>query len=78
MDHFINKKELIWGCLKILISITDVCAAQYHSGTICYELMLLALQRGFVIDSIVQASGHGKCICDSQGGLEKTVIGLIL
>ena len=33
-DHFIDKKELIWGCLKTLISITDAYAAHYCSGTV--------------------------------------------
>ena len=29
-----------------------------------------------MIDCIIQASGHGKCICDSQGGLDKTLLDL--
>ena len=38
--------------------------------------MLLAIEFGVVIDLIIQASGHGKCICDSQGGLDKTWLDL--
>ena len=38
--------------------------------------MLLALQWGCPIDRILQASGHGKCIVDSQGGLDKTFLDL--
>ena len=29
---------------------------------------------GFPIDHIIQASGHGKCICESQGELDKTLL----
>ena len=42
VDLFVEKKELIWGSLFTLISICDGCSAQYHSGSVCYELCLLA------------------------------------
>lgn len=38
--------------------------------------MLLALEYGIPIDRVIQASGHGKYICDSQGGLDKTLLDL--
>ena len=63
-EIFLDKKELIWGSLETLISFTDGCAAKYCTGSVCYEILLLALQCGCHIDHILQASGHEKCICD--------------
>jgi len=73
-DIFMNEKDFIMSSLKMLISMCDGCSAQYRSGSVCYELMLLAIQWGIPIHRVIQAPGHGKCICDSQGGLDKTVL----
>ena len=43
-DLFLMRKELIWDALHTLISICDGCAVQYRSGSVCYELCLLAAQ----------------------------------
>ncbi|KAL7530697.1 hypothetical protein ACHAXR_005056 [Thalassiosira sp. AJA248-18] len=74
VDIFLNEKDFIMSSLKMLISMCDGCSAQYRSGSVCYELMLLAIQWGIPIHRVIQAPGHGKCICDSQGGLDKTVL----
>ena len=75
-DLFHEKKELVWNTLDTIISITDGCSSQYRSGSVCYELMLLAIAWGVPIDRVVQASGHGKCMVDSQSGLDKTLLAL--
>ena len=73
-DIFLAKKELVFRSLKSIISICDGCAAQYRSGSVCYELMLLAVVWDIPIDRVIQASGHGKGIVDSQSGKDKTLL----
>ncbi|KAL7523541.1 hypothetical protein ACHAWF_000561, partial [Thalassiosira exigua] len=69
-----NKKELNVCELKVLISLVDGCAEQYRSGSVCYELCNLAREFGIVYDRIIQVPSHGKCIVDSQNGLDKTLL----
>ena len=69
-----DKKELKSATLKVIISLVDGCAAQYRSGSVCYELCQLAMEFGIVYDRIIQASGHGKCVVDAMNGIDKTLL----
>ena len=71
-----KRKELKLGTFRILVSIVDGCAVQYRSGSVCYQLCCLAKEFNIVYDRIVQAAGHGKCVVDSQNGLDKTLLDL--
>lgn len=75
-DLFLERKEIVMKAVRLIIRISDGCSAQYRSGTVYYELLLLAIQWGCTIDSINQASGHGKCLIDSQLGLDKSLLDL--
>jgi len=75
-DVFLERREIIMSSLKIIISICDGCSGHYRSGSVCYELMLLAITWNIPIDRIIQAPGHGKCIVDSQSGKDKTLLDL--
>ena len=63
-----------WKDLEVIISTVNGCAAQYCSDSVCYELCQLAAEFGIVYNCIIQASGYGKCVVDSQSGLDKTLL----
>ncbi|KAL7546848.1 hypothetical protein ACHAWF_010174 [Thalassiosira exigua] len=69
-----ERKEMKVGVLKVLVCICDGCAVQYRSWNVCYELCSLAKEFNIVIDRIIQAPGHGKCVVDSQNGVDKSLL----
>ncbi|EJK64880.1 hypothetical protein THAOC_14335, partial [Thalassiosira oceanica] len=74
LADLLQREEITLATFKILVTIVDGCAAQYRCGSVLYQLCNLAKAFNIVIERIVNAPGHGKCIVDSQNGGDKTLL----
>ena len=68
IDDLIERKLIQRKQLKKIFDISDVCGAQYRSGSVLYLLSLLCVEFQIVYDRAIQAPGHGKGIVDALNG----------
>ena len=75
-DLISTRNEMELQDLKFLILMSDGCAVQYKCGAALYSLMVTAAKRGCIVFRCVKCPGHGKCRCDSEGGICKARVDL--
>lgn len=57
-----------------LFELMDGCTSQCRCATSLFFMSLLAVQFKIIVNRMISASGHGKGDCDSQGGVDKTLL----
>ena len=70
-DIIVVQKEMGSKNLKHIVDICDGYSVQYKYGATLYSLTITVTTRKCIVFRCVKCHGHGKCRCDSEGGIFK-------
>ena len=57
--------------LKFIVDLCDECSVQYKCDHALHTMVITATKRECIFFCCVKCPGHGKCRCDSEGGICK-------
>ena len=65
-EGYLEKGTTLWEQM-------DGCAKQYRCGTALYLMSVISMMYDIKVNRMISAPSHGKAICDSQGGVAKSL-----